>query len=84
MLYSTFSPCSVIDVAGVVPFADTVEKGPRCAGTVPPVVVGQGKRTEEKVCPSFTPGGPSHSSNLNYFVRVKRAVMMLSDVEGLQ
>lgn len=47
---SNFSPCRVIDVADVMPFPDTVKKRACCVCMVPPVVVGQGKRTEEKVC----------------------------------
>lgn len=40
----------MIDAADVVPFPDTVRKRSRCVGMVPPMVVGQEKRTEEKVC----------------------------------
>ena len=52
------SPCRVIDAADVVPFPNTVRERSCCVGMALPVVVGQWKRTEERVFPpSFTPDG---------------------------
>ncbi len=46
--YSNFSPCRVIDVDDVVPFPDPVKKRPCCGGMVPPVVVEQRGRGQNK------------------------------------